>query len=214
VRRAKKSLPLVVLCLLGAASAGLCPRARATPLADATALFDARKYPEARAILEPLAAAEPGNAAAAYILGMTLLRQGGPAALDSSKVWLGKAVKLAPNDAGYLAEYAGVCLLMADRDSSFSLALEGRDGMSRAISENPDDFEAREGLMSFYAKAPWPLGDTPRAFEMAAYVASKDPKRGAEDYRSLAATLRRNGHPDEANSALKLAQSLAPAKAR
>jgi tetratricopeptide (TPR) repeat protein len=214
VRRATKSFPLVVLCLLGAASVGLCPRAGATPLTDAKALYDAKKYPQARGILESLAAAEPNNSAAAYFLGMALLRQGGPTALDSAKLWLGKAVRLAPEDAGYLAEYAGVCLLMADRDSSFSLALEGRDGMTRAISQNPDDFEAREGLMSFYAKAPWPLGDTPKAFAMAAYVASKDPKRGADDYRSLAATLRKAGHPDDANSASKLAQSLAPAQTR
>ena len=212
MRRAKNSLPLVVLCLLGAASVGICPWAGATPLADAKALYNAKKYPEARLILEPLAAAEPNNSSAAFYLGMTLYRQGGAASLDSAKLWLGKAVKLAPDDSGFLAEYAGVCLLMADRDSSFSLALEGRDGMTRAIAENPDDFEAREGLMRFYAKAPWPLGDTPRAFQMAAYIAAKDPRRGADDYRSLADTLRKAGHADDANSASKLAQSLAPAQ--
>jgi hypothetical protein len=46
---------------------------------------------------------------------------------------------------------------------------------------------------------------------MAAYVSTKDPKRGAQDYRALAETLRKSGHPDQADSAAKLAQSLAPA---
>jgi hypothetical protein len=44
--------------------------------------------------------------------------------------------------------------MMADRDSSFSLAMEGRDAMARAIAENPADLGACEGLMRFYAKAP------------------------------------------------------------
>jgi hypothetical protein len=101
---------------------------------------------------------------------------------------------------------------MADRDSSFSLALEGRDDMTRAVTLNPDDLEAREGLMRFYAKAPWPLGDAAKALQMAAYVATKDAKRGEGDYRSLADTLRKAGHGDQADVALKLAQSLAPAQ--
>jgi tetratricopeptide (TPR) repeat protein len=210
VRRPKKRLTLVGLCLLAGAALA-APHASAAPLGDAKTLFEQKKYTEAKAILEPLVAAEPANSSAAYFLGMTYYRQGGPASLDKARQWLGQAVKLAPDDAGYLAEYAGVCLLMADRDSSFSLALEGRDDMTRAISINPDDFEAREGLMRFYAKAPWPLGDTNKAFEMAAYVSTKDPKRGAQDYRALAETLRKSGHPDQADSAAKLAQSLAPA---
>jgi hypothetical protein len=85
--------------------------------------------------------------------------------------------------------------------------------MVRAVAINPDDFEAREGLMRFYARAPWPLGDTSRAFEMVAYVSTKDPKRAAKDYRELADTLRKSGHADQAEEAAKLAQSLAPAPA-
>lgn len=212
MRQPKKRLTLVGLCLLAGAVLATQP-VQGAPLGDAKRLFEQKKYAEAKAILEPLVAAEPGNSSAAYYLGMTYYRQGGPASLDRAKQWLGQALKLAPDDAGYLAEYAGVCLMMADRDSSFSLALEGRDDMTRAISINPDDFEAREGLMSFYAKAPWPLGDTNRAFEMAAYVSTRDPRRGAKDYRALADTLRKSGHPDLAEEAARLAQSLAPAPA-
>lgn len=194
--------------LLGAC-AGACAAAPPAPLADAVALFRQKKYPEAKAVLEPLVAADPSNAAASYYLGMTLLRAGGPSSLDSAQVLLARAVRLAPGDAGFLADYAGVCLLMADRDNSFGLAVEGRDAMTRAIAANPADLEAREGLMQFYAKAPWPLGDPDKALELAAEIARRDPKRGIAAYRSAEALLRRNGLDKEALAAGQAAQRLA-----
>jgi tetratricopeptide (TPR) repeat protein len=172
--------------------------------------FNMKRYAEARALLEPLAQVEPANPEAAYFLGMAFLRAGGPGGLDSAKVWLGKAVKLSPENAGYLAEYAGVCLRMADRDNSFSLALEGRDAMTRAIEANPGDLEARDGLMQFYAKAPWPLGSVTKAFEMAAEIARRDANAGIASYRTMAAILDSLGNKQEARSALQAAQSLAP----
>jgi Flp pilus assembly protein TadD len=209
--RMKKSGPRVGLCLLAGFSLGLTPAHAAPSLADAEALYNGKHYAEARAVLEPLVAAEPSNAAASYYLGMTYLRAGGPASLDSARLWIGKAMKLAPDEESYLAEYSGVCLLMADRDSSFSLALEGRDGMVRAIEENPGDIEAMEGLMRFYAKAPWPLGDLPKALTLAGEIASKDPRKGADEYKALAATFTKEGHTQEAATAARAAQSLAAA---
>jgi hypothetical protein len=119
-------------------------------------------------------------------------------------------VKLAPANAGYLAEYAGACLMMADRDNSLSLALEGSADMARAIDANPGDLEAREGLMQFYAKAPWPLGDPSRALAMAGEIARRDPKRGLAAYRSIAALFERRGLHEDAFAAAHAAQSLAP----
>jgi tetratricopeptide (TPR) repeat protein len=209
--RLKKSGPRVGLCLLAGISLGFTPVPAVPSLADAEALYNSKRYAEARAILEPLVAAEPANAAASYFLGMTYYRAGGPTALDSARLWLGKAVKLAPDDENYLAEYSGVCLLMADRDGSFSLALEGRDGMSRAIEEKPADIEAMEGLMRFYAKAPWPLGDRAKALALAGDIASRDPKKGSDEYKFLAATFTNEGRTQEAADAVKAAQSLAAA---
>jgi hypothetical protein len=120
-------------------------------------------------------------------------------------------MKLAPDEESYLAEYSGVCLLMADRDSSFSLALEGRDGMVRAIEEKPGDIEAMEGLMRFYAKAPWPLGDGAKALALAGDIASRDPKKGADEYKALVAMFTKEGRTQEAADASKAAQSLAAA---
>lgn len=205
-------MPRVGLCLLAGITLGPLAALAAASLADAVALYKGKHYPEAEAILEPLAAAEPANAEAAYFLGMTFLRAGGPAALDSAHVWLGKAVKLKPDDAGYLAEYAGVCLLLADRDSSFSLALEGRDDMAQAIAKNPDDIEAKEGLMRFYAKAPWPLGDSAKAMALAADIARRDPKKGVREYDSLIATFSKAGRSEDAAAATRAEQSLAHPK--
>ena len=209
MRHVKKWMPRAGLCLLAGITLGPRAALAATSLADAVALYKGRHYPEAEAILQPLAAAEPANAGAAYFLGMTLLRAGGPTALDSARVWLGKAVRLRPDDAGYLAQYAGVCLLLADRDSSFSLALEGRDDMSQAITRNPGDIEAKEGLMRFYAKAPWPLGDPGKALALAADIAARDPKRGVQEYEALAATFTRAGRTQDAAAASRAEQSLA-----
>ncbi len=203
----------------GIAALGLClpflaAELGASPVGDAAALFGQKRYAEAKAALEPVVASEPSNAEASYYLGMSLLRLGGPTSLDASRPWLAKANKLEPDNEGYLADYAGVCLLLADRDSSFSLALEGRDAMTRAIAANPSDLAACEGLMRFYAKAPWPLGNADRALALAAQIARADPKRGAAAYRAIQGTFERGGRAAEAQAAAKAAQSLAPGRPR
>src|SRR5580658_3740144 len=87
---------LAVLC------AGSGSMALGAPLDGGIALYRQKKYTEAKAALEPVLAADPSNAAAAYFLGMAVLRAGGPKALDDSKALLARAVKLAPANAGYL----------------------------------------------------------------------------------------------------------------
>jgi tetratricopeptide (TPR) repeat protein len=197
------------LSLLAALLAWPAPSARATPVDDAAALYRQKKFPEARAILEPITSTQPANAPASYWLGMVFLRQGGPTGLDSARLWLGRALKLDPDNESYQADYAGVCLLMADRDNSFSLALEGRDGMTRAIAANPSDLAACEGLMRFYAKAPWPLGNAARARSLADHIAKLDSKRGAAAYLAIAAIFEKDGRKQESLSAAQAAQALA-----
>lgn len=198
------------LCLwLLACAGGMRTAASAEPLDDARALYRQRRYAEARVLLEPLAAAEPANPPACYFLGMTLLRAGGPSSLDSARTWLGRAVRLAPKNGTYLSDYAGVCLLMADRDNSFSLAIEGSHAMERAVALDPGDLDARDGLMRFYAKAPWPLGDPEKALLQAAEIAKRDPKRGASAYLAIAAVFEKAGRRQLALSATKAAQDLA-----
>jgi len=199
------------------AAAGLlllpCAPARAASLADAVSLYNRGRLAEARAVLEPLVAAEPANAKALYYLGMVLERSGGPG-LEASRQALGRAVQLAPANATYLAEYAGVCLQLADRDSSLTMAIEGRDSMVRALAANPQDLEAREALMEFYARAPWPIGDAGKAMEQAAEIARRDPRRGAAAYRDAAGIFRKAGRADLAQAAEREAQRLAPGRAQ
>jgi Flp pilus assembly protein TadD len=200
----------VILALLACPA----PAAWAAPIDDGRALFRQKKYAEAAAVLGPLAAAEPSNADAAYFLGMSYLRRGGPGSLDSARLWLGRATVLAPNNAGYLGDYAGATLLMAERDNSLQLAMEGRNAMRRAIDADPTNIEACEGLMRFYAEAPFPLGSSTRALALAARIAKLDPKRGAAAYLSIAAQFEKDGRKREALAASQAAQSLAPGQPR
>ena len=205
----------VLLCtgLLAGFCEGLSPAASATPVGDAISLYKQRRYGEARVALERLVASDPSNAPACYFLGMALLRVA-PPSLDTARTWLGKAARLAPENEGYLAEYAGVCLLIADRDNSLGLALEGRNAMARAIAMNPSDLEACEGLMRFYAKAPWPLANPDKALALAAEIAKRDPKRGMSAFLLTAALLERQGRTQQADSASQAAQRLAHLNAR
>jgi tetratricopeptide (TPR) repeat protein len=207
--------PVKAVMLGSGLLAGYCgvsgSTAPASPTADAIGLYRQGRYGEARAALETLVAADPSNAAACYFLSMTLQRAS-PPLMDSARTWLSKAVRLAPENEVYLAEYAGVTMLLADRDNSLGLALDGRDAMARAIAMNPSDLDAREGLMRFCAKAPWPLGDADKAMDLAAGIALRDPRRGAAAYRTIASLFGRQGRAQQALSASQAAQRLAPAK--
>ena len=195
-----------------AAALAAAPSLPATPLSDAIAHYKAKHLAEAKALLEPLAHAENADPAALYYLAMALEDLGGPRALDDSRDLLAKATALAPDNEVYLAEYGGVCLLLADRDSSFTMAMTGRNTMVRAVSLNPGDLDAREGLMEFYAKAPWPLGDADKAFDQASEIAKRSPKQGEAAYRTIAGIFQKSGQAARAESARAAAQNLARTK--
>lgn len=148
-----------------------------TPLDSAVALFKAKQYPAARAALEKITAAEPGNAAACYYLGQTLLRRGDSTALDDAAKWLEKAARLEPRNATYLAAFGGTSLQLASKNTSFSAATKGRDAMEQAIALDPGDLDAREGLMQFYERAPWPLGSSAKAAAQLEEIRRRDPDR-------------------------------------
>lgn len=150
----------------------------AAPLDDAIALYDAKRYPEARAALEKLTAAEPTNAAAAHQLGLTLLLRGDTNALKDAVPWLAKAAELEPTNSTYLADFGGPCMQLADKTNSLSGATRGRDAMLKAIELNPNNLDAREGVMQFFAQAPWPIGSSVKAAAQADEIAKRDPARG------------------------------------
>lgn len=153
--------------------------ARAASLSEAIALYDAKKYPEAGAALAKITASEPKNAAAAYYYGMTLRRRGDNTALDDAVPWLAKAAELEPNNATYLADYGGSAMQLASKARSLSGANRGRDAMIRSLELNPDNLQAREGLMQFYSQAPWIAGGRmEKAYAQAEEIRKRDPIRG------------------------------------
>lgn len=153
--------------------------ARGESLDEAVALYQAKKYPEARAAFEKLTEANPKDAAACYYLGMTLRHRGDTTALDEATRWLAKAVELEPNNATYLADFGGTSMQLADKTRSLSAATRGRDAMIRAIELNPDNLDARDGLMQFYAEAPFLVGgSTAKAYAEAEEIRKRDQQRG------------------------------------
>lgn len=140
-------------------------------------LFHTRKYPDARAALEKLVAAEPANAAALYYLGRTLELRGDADGLPDAIKQYEKALALEPNNATYLARFGGASLQLAGRTNSIMAARRGRDAMEKALTINPDDLDAREGLMQFYQRAPWPLGSSAKAAEQLEQIRRRDPAR-------------------------------------
>jgi tetratricopeptide (TPR) repeat protein len=146
-----------------------------TSLDQAVALFNAKDYPAACSALEKITAAEPANAAACYYLGQTLLLRGDSTALDEAVPWLEKAAALEPKNAGYLADYGGASLQLADKNTSFSAATKGRDAMEQSLKLDPDNLDARTGLMQFYERAPWPLGDSAKAAAQLEEIRRRDP---------------------------------------
>lgn len=146
-------------------------------MAAAIELYNAHRYPEARVAFEAVIAAEPKNAAAAYYLGRTIEPRADASALPEAIKWYEKAVELDPNNATYLARYGGASLLLASRETSLGAATRGRDAMEKAIRLNPDDLEARAGLMQFYQRAPWPLGSSAKAAAQLEEIRKRDPDR-------------------------------------
>ncbi len=185
---------------------------RADPALDrAVALYAARQYPEAQAALQGIVAARPRDAAACYYLGMTLRHRGDDRARDDAAGWLAKAVALAPANSTYLGDYGGTCLELADQHHSFSYATRGRGAMEKAIALDADNLEARQGLMQFYARAPWPLGSAERARSQADEILRRDPARGLRAFLVLGRALEKAGNRAGAREAYAVALRLAPA---
>jgi tetratricopeptide (TPR) repeat protein len=165
-------------------------RAVAAPIDDAQALLRAGKPAAAEEILTRLAVEDPKNAEVAYVMGLVMNAE---KKYGHGLSWLERAVALDPANEHYLADYGGSSLEEADRENSYTLATRGRDAMIQAIGMNPKDVDARDGLMQFYAKAPWPLGDKAEAKRQAEAIAALNPVRGLVAAAFLAITEKRYG---------------------
>jgi tetratricopeptide (TPR) repeat protein len=191
--------------------AGAVPGVRADPSTDrAIALYKSNDFSGARRILEKAVAADPANAAACYYLGMTLAEGGDAHSLEAGVSWLAKAVSLAPDNETYLADYGGNSLELADRKRSLDYAMRGRNAMEKAIRLNPADLDAREGLMRFYAQAPWPFGSAAKAMDQAVAIAGRDRARGLEAMLLLGRIHEKDRSASAARAAFAAALAIDP----
>lgn len=145
----------------------------------ALALIKDKRYPEAQDALEKVVAADPKNAAACHELGLLLKQRNDNGSFEAAVKWLAKAVELDPNNALYLGDFGGSSLQLASRSNSISAATKGRDAMEKAVALDPEYLDAREGLVQFYLRAPWPLGSSTRAETHLAEIRKRDPDRAA-----------------------------------
>jgi tetratricopeptide (TPR) repeat protein len=173
------TLRLLALGLLFAA-----PAWAETPIESAIALYKAKQYPEAQAALEKITAAEPTNAAACHYLGLTLQRSSDPARAEESVNWLKKASDLEPANAAYLADYGGASmesagrLMATNKLRAIGAATDGRDAMEKSLTMDPNNLDARSGLVQFYMQAPWPIGSNSKAYAQAEEINQRDTTLG------------------------------------
>jgi len=131
-------------------------------------------------------------------MGMTIEKKGGEDALKEALPWLEKAAAVEPPNSDYVGDYGGACLQLADLTDSYFLAIKGRDLLKTAIKLNPDDVEARAGLMEFFARAPWPLGNVSEAEFQAAEIGRRDAKLAGQQEVRLGGWFEKKGRKDSA----------------
>ena len=200
----------MALLMITASEAQKAPASGEMALEKAIAFYRADDYNQARTQLETLVKTEPTNATVCYYLGLSIHRAGGKDHLVQASAWLDKAVALDPKNQPYLVDAAGITLERAEVQKSISVAKQGRDMMIQAMKMDPNDINAREGLMKFYAQAPWPLGDTENAESMAKAIATMNPKKGVQAYVIMGDIFEKKGSKSNAKSAYSAALKLDP----
>lgn len=138
-------------------------------------LFEARKFDEARSSLEAAVREDPQDARAANYLGRVYLEAGNS---DRAVEWMGRSVALEPTNAEYhlwLGRAYGNQAMQASVLKQPSLARKVKKEFEEASRLDPDNLEARFGLIEFYLRAPGILGGSPKkADEQAEEIRRRD----------------------------------------
>ncbi len=150
-------------------------------------LYQQGRNAEAREALMPAARAKPPNATAVFTLGRIAMSdddaknashwfEAAVNADDRSSqyhLWLGRAY-------GSQAQHAGLL-------SKAMLARKTKSEFERAIALDPDNLDARDGLVSYYLEAPGIMGGSvEKAKEQAGEIRKRDALRGALLFASIA----------------------------
>ncbi|KXU35412.1 hypothetical protein AXK11_06415 [Cephaloticoccus primus] len=146
----------------------------------ARALFLSQRYPESRAAFEALdRSSEPNNPRIHYYLGRIAMKRGDEKAAITH---FSRATELDPANSGYFAELGGAYAAAIDKASLFEkpgLARKIRAALEHAVELDPENLEARIGLVDYYRQAPSFLGGgMAKAQAQAEEVRARDFDRG------------------------------------
>lgn len=164
-------LALSALAALAFSAAAQTP----SPAAAGIALYDQGRYEEARHAL----AALPNDPQALFTLGRIALVQN-----DAAKAadYLEKAVAKAPNSATYhfwLGQAYGTQAQKASLFGQASLAKKTQAEFERAVQLDPNNLDAREGLLEYYLLAPGIMGGSDdKALAQATEIRKRDAFEG------------------------------------
>ncbi|HYV42594.1 MAG TPA: tetratricopeptide repeat protein [Thermoanaerobaculia bacterium] len=154
-------------------------RAAGSKSEEGIQLFEARKFDEARASLEAAVREDPQDARAASYLGRVYLAVGNS---DRAVQWMGRSVALESANAEYhlwLGRAFGNQAMQASVLKQPSLARKVKKEFEEASRLDPDNLEARFGLIEFYLRAPGVLGGSPKkADEQAEEICRRDLLQG------------------------------------
>jgi tetratricopeptide (TPR) repeat protein len=150
------------------------------PEESALALFHAKDYSAAQTAFEKIATAEPQNADVQFYLGVLAEKRG---ETDVAIQHLEQATTLAPTNSNYSLELGGAYGTAAQKAgllSKMSWAKKCVTALEKAVQLDPENLDARNGLVSYYREAPSFLGGgISKAYEQAEEIRKRDPIMGA-----------------------------------
>ncbi|HEY2953990.1 MAG TPA: tetratricopeptide repeat protein [Candidatus Eisenbacteria bacterium] len=179
-----RAVTLVVLLVSLAA-----PALAADPpqVEEGVRLFQQGRYDEARAALTPAATAKPANPTAVFYLGRVALVTSD---YKEAERWFETAVGLDGGNSAYhmwLGRAYGSRAQRTGKLSQMSLAGKTRTEFERAAALDPENLDARDGLIQYYLAAPGFMGGSvEKARAQAEEIRKRDRLRGALAFAAIA----------------------------
>ena len=172
---------LAAALVLAAAPFAAAPLAAqgAVSTAAGVRLFDSGRFAEAKAQLTAAAQANPQDGTAAFYLGRIALAEGDG---DAAARWLERATRLEPRNSSYyfwLGNAYGRQALRTSKIRQARLAGRIRGAYEKAVALDPDNLDARSGLLQYYVVAPGFMGGSvSKAREQAREIGARSAFRG------------------------------------
>lgn len=142
-------------------------------------LFEAKKFSESKKFFESYTKNNQKNPVAAYYLGRIFHREGN---YEKAIPWFERAVKLDEKNSDYhlwLGRAYGIKAQRAGLLKKVSAAKNVKKEFERAVELNPENIDARFGLLQFYQMAPGIMGGSKdKAKEQAEEIKKRNEHQG------------------------------------